>query len=162
MTHYSSTQKRLAAKFLDLLVVIFLGLAWKGGPGSILGFLYSMTADSLPMKRFHNQSLGKKIMGIEVKPDRGSMGLKLSIIRNAPVGLVTFLMIIPFWGWLLSLIVGIPLGLIELSLMIRADRHQRLGDVMAETTVIQSLRSNELPNMPKTSGQSRDHEPKVL
>lgn len=86
-------------------------------------------------------------MGLEVyAADTGDAGetsgknashLKTSIIRNIPVGLVTFLMIIPFWGWILSMIVGIPLGLIEVSLIVRADRRQRLGDVMAESVVLE-------------------------
>ena len=158
MTHYSSTQKRIAAKFLDLLVVLFLGLAWKGGPGSIFGFIYSMASDALPLRNFNGQSLGKKIMGIRVVSERGKFGLKASLLSNAPVGLVTFFMIIPFWGWALSLIIGIPLGLIELSLMIRAERHQRLGDVMAETLVIQALHSEVVHHEAK----SAEHEPKVL
>ena len=77
-------------------------------------------------------------MGLQVySGEEGPSDLKVSIIRNIPVGLVTFLMIIPFWGWILSLLVGVPLGLIEISLIIRADRRQRLGDVMAESVVLE-------------------------
>ena len=138
----ASVQKRLFAKLIDLLIVLFLGLVWFGGPGSILGFLYSITADGLPMKTWKGQSVGKKLMGIQVlsgsqKNAKRQSRLKTSIIRNAPVGIVTFLMIIPFWGWILALMLGIPLGLIEISLMIREDRRQRLGDVMAESVVVQ-------------------------
>ena len=76
-------------------------------------------------------------MGLRVLPQGGRNSfLKSSVIRNIPVGLITFLMIIPFWGWILSLVVGIPLGLIEISLIVRADKRQRLGDVMAETVVL--------------------------
>ena len=77
-------------------------------------------------------------MGLQVySSSNGPSSLKMSIIRNIPVGLVTFLMIIPFWGWILSMLVGIPLGLIEVSLIMRADKHQRLGDVMAESVVLE-------------------------
>ena len=38
-------------------------------------------------------------------------------------------------GFGLAALVGIPLGLIELSLIARAERHQRLGDVMADSLV---------------------------
>ncbi len=72
-------------------------------------------------------------MKIEVIPGT----LKASVIRNIPVGIITFLMIIPFWGWILSMLVGIPLGLIEISLIARAAKHQRLGDVMAESVVVE-------------------------
>ena len=136
---YAGPKSRVFAKFIDILVVLFIGFLWRGGPGSILGFLYSLVADGLPFRKFHGQSIGKKIMGLQVySGDNSPSSLKISIIRNIPVGLVTFLMIIPFWGWILSMIVGIPLGLIEVSLIIRADRRQRLGDVMAESVVLES------------------------
>jgi uncharacterized RDD family membrane protein YckC len=152
----ASVQKRLFAKLIDLMIVLFLGLVWFGGPGSILGFLYSIAADGLPLKSLKGQSIGKKLMGLRVlsgsqKNVNRQSRLKTSLIRNAPVGMVTFLMIIPFWGWILALLIGIPLGLIEISLMIRADRRQRLGDVMAESVVV-GLSPEKF----------HDHEPEVL
>jgi uncharacterized RDD family membrane protein YckC len=137
---YASLQKRTFAKFIDFLIVLFLGFVWRGGPGALIGFLYSITADGLPIgpsKRKHvGQSLGKRLMKIEVIGVEAHR-FKSSLIRNAPIGVVTFLMIIPFWGWILSLLVGVPLFLIEMSLIVRAERHQRLGDVMAETEVVE-------------------------
>ena len=138
--NYASPKSRVFAKFIYILVVLFLGLLWRGGPGSILGFIYSLTADGLPFRKFQGQSLGKKILGLQVFSgnNQAPSGLKTSVTRNIPVGLVTFLMIIPFWGWILSLLIGIPLGLIEVSLIMRADRRQRLGDVMAESVVLKT------------------------
>jgi uncharacterized RDD family membrane protein YckC len=135
----ANLQSRLFAKFTDLLVVVLLGLVVRGGIGALLGFFYSLVADGLPFKKFQGQSLGKKLLGLRVisqgdKP----VGIKSSVIRNIPVGLVTLLMVVPFWGWILSFLVGIPLGLIELSLIARAKERQRLGDVMAETIVIRT------------------------
>jgi uncharacterized RDD family membrane protein YckC len=102
----------------------------------VLGFVYSLVADGLPVEKLKGQSLGKKWVGIRVVDHEGRpVGLKTSVIRNIPVGFVTFLMIVPFWGWILSALVGIPLGLIELSLIARAEQHQRLGDVMADSLV---------------------------
>jgi len=139
-SHYASSQKRVFAKVIDLLLVLFLGRTPLGGAGSVLGFLYSIAADSFSFKKIQGQSLGKKILRIRVASGHGHQTrmarLKTSVVRNAPVGIVTFLMIIPVWGWILSLLIGIPFFLIELSLMIRADRHQRLGDVMAESVVL--------------------------
>ena len=139
---YASPQKRVFAKVIDLLIVLFLGLVIRGGAGSVLGFLYSITADSISFKDIQGQSLGKKLLRIRVSSGEGKQSrisrIKTSVIRNAPVGIVTFLMIVPFWGWILSLLIGVPLFLIELSLMIKADRHQRLGDVMAESVVVDS------------------------
>jgi uncharacterized RDD family membrane protein YckC len=133
---YASPQKRIFAKMIDLMVVLVLGLAIPKGIGSVFGFLYSIVADGLPIRAFQGQSLGKYFMKIQVYDGQGHARLKSSIVRNLPVGIVTFLMIIPFWGWILSLLVGIPLGLIEVSLIFRADKRQRLGDVMAETEVL--------------------------
>ena len=139
-SHYATTQKRVFAKVIDLLIVLFLGRTPLGGAGSVLGFLYSITADSFSFKTVQGQSLGKKILRIRVASGKGHQSrmsrLKTSVVRNAPVAIVTFLMMIPVWGWILSLLVGIPLFLIELSLMVRAERHQRLGDVMAESVVL--------------------------
>ena len=132
---YASLQSRLFAKFIDLLIVFMLGRAL-GTSGAVLGFVYSLVADGLPVEKFRGQSLGKKWVGIRVVDhEERPAGLRTSVIRNIPVGFVTFLMIVPFWGWILSALVGIPLGLIELSLIARADRHQRLGDVMADSLV---------------------------
>jgi hypothetical protein len=171
---YASVKKRLFAKFVDILIVLFLGLVWRGGPGSLLGFFYSLVADALPFKNYVGQSFGKKLLKIKVisgssePPEKTSYkmhALKTSVIRNAPVGLVTFFMIIPFWGWLLSIMIGIPLGLIELSLIARAQRRQRLGDVMAESVV---LDLSKLPVhsperlMVHPSTEEHLHEPKVL
>ena len=63
------------------------------------------------------------------------------MIRNAPVGVATFFAIIPVWGWLILLLVGIPLLLIEGYLMFRVESRQRLGDVMADTEVILAPRN---------------------
>ena len=132
---YASLQSRLFAKFIDLLIVFMLGRAL-GTSGAVLGFVYSIVADGLPVEKLKGQSLGKKWVGIHVVDHEGRpVGLKTSVIRNIPVGFVTFLMIVPFWGWILSALVGIPLGLIELSLIARAEQHQRLGDVMADSLV---------------------------
>jgi len=109
--------------------------------------LYSIFADAISFKSVQGQSLGKKILRIRVASGSGKQTriarLRTSVLRNAPVGIVTFLMILPFWGWILSLLIGIPLFLIELSLMMKAERHQRLGDVMAESVVLDLSETHE-------------------
>ena len=100
-------------------------------------------------------------MHIRVMSGKNPAGLKTSVIRNAPVGLVTFFMIIPVWGWILSLLIGIPLALVEISLLIRAERRQRLGDVMAESVVV------DVPS-PRSGSTNENHnhhtgrEPEVI
>ena len=159
---YASVQKRVFAKFIDLLIVLFLGFIWRGGPGSILGFFYSIVADGLPLKSLSGQSLGKKLMHLRVMSGSGPGTLKTSVVRNAPVGLVTFFMIIPFWGWLLAALIGIPLCLIEVSLIVRAERHQRLGDVMSESVVIEIPKDTHVHATHGLTQNHSDHEPKVL
>ena len=44
--------------------------------------------------------------------------------------------IIPFWGWIIAIAIGIPLTLLEVYLLYKLDSGHRLGDVMADTTVI--------------------------
>jgi uncharacterized RDD family membrane protein YckC len=143
--NYASTLDRIIAKLIDLSIVVALGLTLPYGIGSLLGFAYSLVADGLPVQKLQGQSIGKKIVGIKILPQGGRHTLlRSSIVRNSPVGLVTFLAIIPFWGWILSFVVGIPLGLYEISLIIRADKRQRLGDVMAETVVLKVAHSPSL------------------
>lgn len=138
MSLYASPKSRILAKLIDLTFVVLLGMLIGGGVGSVLGFAYSLFADGLPFKTLTGQSLGKKVMHIRVLYKRDTPAWKGSLIRNSPVGLVTFLMIIPFWGWILSVVVGVPLAAYEVSLMIRADKRQRLGDQMADTVVLGS------------------------
>jgi uncharacterized RDD family membrane protein YckC len=134
----ASPWRRLAAKTLDLLLAVVIGLLIPKGIGAILGFLYSITADSIHFKKFDSQSIGKKILGIKIKHLHGvaRISLKRSIIRNAPVGIAMFFAIFPFWGWILAILVGGPLFLIEIILIIRAQNRQRLGDVMSDTVVV--------------------------
>jgi uncharacterized RDD family membrane protein YckC len=133
---YASPKSRILAKLIDLTFVVLIGLVIRGGVGSVLGFAYSILADGLPGKTFAGQSLGKKVMQIRVLFKGDAPAWKSSVIRNSPIGLVTFLMIIPFWGWILSVVVGVPLAAYELSLIFRADKRQRLGDQMADTVVL--------------------------
>lgn len=140
---FASAKKRIFAKMIDLAVVIVLGLAWKGGPGSILGFLYAILSDGLPIQALRGRSIGKRLVGIEVytphsKSAAKTTAMKVSLLRNLSLGVIALLMAIPFMGWLLALMIGVPVAFIEVSLMIRADQHQRLGDVMAESYVIES------------------------
>ena len=44
--------------------------------------------------------------------------------------------LIPLWGWIICSILTIPLILLEIYLLYKLDSGHRLGDVMADTTVI--------------------------
>jgi hypothetical protein len=61
---------------------------------------------------------------------------KQSFIRNLPFIIPMLFAIIPFWGIIISVILFIPLILLELFLLSKLNSAHRLGDVLADTTVI--------------------------
>lgn len=129
---------RVIAKLVDLLIVFMVGAFLPRFIGPLLGFLYSVFADGIQFQGLRGQSLGKRLFGLAVvnsltgKP----AAFRESLIRNIPVGLATFFAIIPIWGWVILVLVGIPLMMMEIYLMIRVESQERLGDVMADTRVI--------------------------
>lgn len=128
---------RVVAKAIDLLVMVACGIILPRVIGPLIGFAYSLLADALTVGELKNQSLGKRALGIRVVRLSGDkLNFRDSAIRNAPIGVATFFGIIPIWGWVILAVLGIPLFALELYLLMRAERHRRLGDVMAETEVV--------------------------
>jgi uncharacterized RDD family membrane protein YckC len=129
---------RLIAKAIDLGIVFCLPIVtYPLGVyqiGLYLGIIYIALADGLN----DGQSLGKKFMGFAVKSleDGSPCSYKQSIIRNLPFILPLSLGIIPFWGWILGGILGIALVGLEIYLLYNLDSGHRLGDVMADTSVM--------------------------
>ena len=123
---------RLMAKGIDLFIVLILSLFYP--VGLILAIVYLAYSDSLQ----NGQSVGKRYMGFSVisLEDGTPCRLKQSIIRNLPFLIPLFFAIIPIWGWVISILTGIPLILLELYLLAKLDSGHRLGDVMADTTVM--------------------------
>src|SRR3990167_3038419 len=130
--HKVRVANRIAAKFIDLAVVFALAAIVLYPIGPILGFLYSLFADGLNFGRFRGQSIGKKVMKLQVVHllSEDSASYRESAMRNAPVGVATFFAIIPVWGWLILGLLGLPLMLMEIYLMITVTSGHRLGDVM--------------------------------
>ncbi len=126
---------RLIAKLIDIFVILILSIFFYP-VGIIFSVGYIGVADSLGQ----GQSVGKKFMGFAVisLEDGGPCTYRQSFIRNLPLIIPLMLAIIPIWGWILSFIVGIPLILIEVYLLYRLDSGARVGDVMADTSVIAS------------------------
>ena len=131
---------RVFAKFIDLFIVMTVAAAVWYPIGPLLGFLYSIFGDALPMKGFAGQSLGKKVFKLKVVSvkDGRDIRWKDSMFRNAPVGVATFFALIPVWGWAILAMIGFPLMIVEIYLLVKAPRGQRLGDVMADTEVVVS------------------------
>ncbi len=124
---------RLVAKAIDIFIVIILSFFFYP-MGIVLSLIYISIADSLQ----HGQSVGKKFIGFFVisLEDGTPCSLKQSIIRNLPLSIPLFFAIIPIWGWVLCFLTGLPLIGLELYLLFKLDSGHRIGDVMADTTVL--------------------------
>jgi uncharacterized RDD family membrane protein YckC len=133
-----SVLNRVIAKLIDLAIVLLLvGLVYPVGP--LLGFLYSLCADGIGVGGMQGQSVGKKLLKLQVLhvPSRRPASIRDSVLRNAPVGVATFFGIIPVWGWLILGLIGLPLMVMEIYLMITVETGHRLGDVMGDTEVVE-------------------------
>lgn len=130
-----SLAHRISAKVIDLVFVILLAAILPYPIGPFLGFTYSLLCDGFRFGPFKSQSIGKRVFGLTVKRkgSKAPVMFKESALRNAPVGVATFFAIIPVWGWIILILVGVPLMALEIYLMMKSGI--RLGDVMGETEV---------------------------
>ncbi|MEK6580320.1 MAG: RDD family protein [Bdellovibrionota bacterium] len=130
---------RVAAKMIDIVAVVAMGAILPYPLGPLVGFLYSILADGIHYKGLEGQSLGKKILGLQVVSTirKKPASMRESALRNAPVGVATFFAIIPVWGWLILGLIGIPLMVMEVYLMMTVESGRRLGDVMGDTEVVE-------------------------
>jgi uncharacterized RDD family membrane protein YckC len=135
-----SVINRVAAKLIDILIVIASAAILPYPLGPLLGFTYSLFADGLNQGPFRGQSVGKRIMKLQVVSVRGGRpaSFRESALRNAPVGVATFFAIIPVWGWLILGLIGLPLMAMEIYLMLSVEKGHRLGDVMGDTEVVEA------------------------
>jgi len=124
---------RLIAKIIDIGLVT-LGAVFYYPMGLILGVIYLCISDSL----YDGQSIGKRLMGFGVISlvDGSPCSTKQSFIRNLPFTVPLFFLIFPFWGWIFSGIFAVPLALMEVYFLFKKNSAHRLGDIMADTTVI--------------------------
>lgn len=124
---------RLIAKAIDLGLVLLLSILFYP-LGIILSVIYIAVADSLN----NGQSLGKKFMGFAVisLEDGKPCTVKQSAVRNLPFIIPLVLAVIPLWGWIIGSLLGIVLCAFELYLLFKLDSGHRLGDVMADTSVM--------------------------
>ena len=103
----------------------------------------------------NGQSLGKRVMGFSVisLEDGGPCTLKQSVIRNLPILIPWGLLVIPFLGWIMAFLLGVPLIALEVYLISKINSGHRLGDVMADTSVLgqssDPLESKEIPTVGK-------------
>ena len=124
---------RFIAKSIDIGLVT-IGAVFYYPMGLILGLIYLCVCDSL----YDGQSVGKRLMGFGVVSliDGSPCNAKQSFIRNLPFTLPMFFLVFPIWGWIFSGIFATPLAIMEVYFLFRLDTPHRLGDIMADTTVI--------------------------
>lgn len=124
---------RLMAKALDLFIVAILAMLFYPF-GLILALFYLAVCDSM----YGGQSVGKRFIGFSVisLEDGKPCSTKQSFVRNLPLLVPLGFGIIPPWGLIFCTILIIPLVLLETYLLFKLDSGHRLGDVMADTTVI--------------------------
>ena len=136
---HSKVLNRVIAKIIDIFIFVTIAAILPYPLGPLAGFFYSICADGIQWGGFNGQSIGKRIMGLRVihLPEGRTATMKDAAYRNAPVGVATFFALIPIWGWLILALIGIPLMVMEIYLMLTVATSHRLGDVMADTEVIE-------------------------
>ena len=120
------------AKAIDLFIALLLSIFLS--PGNNSGVVYLSLSDGLQQ----GESVGKNFLGFKVISivDGSTCTFKQSAIRNLPLALPLFLSIIPLCGWILTILIGLPAVGLELYLMMRLESSHRLGDVDADTTIV--------------------------
>ncbi len=124
---------RLIAKAIDLFIALIPSILFYPG-GLILALIYVSVADGIQ----NGQSVGKKLMGLAViELEKGkNCTMRHSLVRNLPFSIPLLFGIIPIWGILFFLLLGFPLITLELYLLFKLDSGRRLGDVIANTSVM--------------------------
>ncbi len=127
---YGNVFFRGIAKLIDLLFIIVLWKFFHEG-GFFIGIFYLLISDGL----FKGCSIGKKFLRLRViNIERQSKAdFRDSIIRNLPVALSAFFLLIPILGWLIC----IALFAFEFTLIVGDPDSRRLGDYLAKTSVIE-------------------------
>jgi len=136
---------RATARVLDLAIAYGLYLVGRRA-GMPMAFLYLLLADGF----FTGQSVGKRLCGIKViyLPHRVAARFRESVLRNAPLGLVVLLRMMPdeavpagagsgpSAGQIAFFAGAALIGGIEAWHVLRHPLGMRLGDIWADTQVI--------------------------
>jgi hypothetical protein len=136
--------KRIIAFIIDVVVSMLVGLI----PfiGGIIGALYMLFRDALPIEALEFKSLGKKALKLTVvmtENPASKIGYATSAKRNWMFALgpiMLFFLLIPIIGWIIDILLGIAffiLIIIEIIKIVSDEKGIRLGDKMAGTMVIE-------------------------
>ncbi len=124
---------RLLARFIDFLIGAAFCLVLFP-VGVLAGATYIAIADGL----FGGQSLGKRIIGLRVvrAADGGPITFKDSLIRNSAFSVIYLFYLIPYLRWVLIPTVGLIVVGFEVYYLIVDLNGYRVGDLAADTQVI--------------------------
>ncbi len=133
---------RTGARLVD--VVIAWAIYQSTGPaGIVMSLIYVLFADGM----LQGQSPGKKIFGVKViyLPTKSGARHRDSVLRNAPLGLIVILSMMPEVGFKAFLGGLVVIGGIEALQCLRDPDGVRLGDLWAQTQVIDGKVSIDQP-----------------
>ena len=136
--------KRIIAFVIDAVVSMIIGLI----PlvGGIIGALYMLLRDALPIEALEYKSVGKKLLKLSVvntqdptaKIDYAASAKRNWMFDLGPIML--FFVLIPIVGWIIDILLGIALLILLITEIVKIfsdAKGVRLGDKMAGTIVIE-------------------------
>ena len=114
--------------------------------GGIIGALYMLLRDALPIEALEHKSIGKKLLNLSVvnvadptsKIDYGVSAKRNWMFALGPI--MFFFLFIPIIGWILDILIAIValiLVIIETIKLFSDEKGIRLGDKQAGTMVIE-------------------------
>lgn len=136
--------KRIIAFVIDAVASIIVGfIPFVGG---IIGALYMLFRDALPIEALEYKSIGKKLLNLSVvniadptsKIDYAASAKRNWMFALGPM--MMFFLFIPVLGWIIDILIGIAvfiLVIIEIIKIFSDEKGVRLGDKMAGTMVIE-------------------------
>ncbi|MBT8351417.1 MAG: RDD family protein [Deltaproteobacteria bacterium] len=136
--------KRIIAFVIDAVASMIVGLI--PFVGGIIGALYMLLRDALPIEALEYKSIGKKLLKLSVvniEDPTSKIDYTASAKRNwmfALGPLMMFFLFIPILGWIIDILIGIALFIlviIEIIKIFSDKKGVRLGDNMADTMVIE-------------------------
>jgi len=136
--------KRIIAFVIDAVASMIVGfIPFVGG---IIGALYMLLRDALPIEALEYKSIGKKLLKLSVvniEDPTSKIDYAASAKRNWMFALgpmMMFFLFIPILGWIINILIGIAvfiLVIIEIIKIFSDEKGVRLGDNMAGTMVIE-------------------------
>lgn len=100
--------------------------------GGLIGFLYMLLRDGL----MDGQSIGKKLLGLKTMTGFGPATYSDSVRRNIIFAIPNLVMVIPFIGWGIGVILEIIIWVIEIYRVVTDPYGRRYGDEWAGTQVV--------------------------